>query len=295
MNNLLSRVLAIVLLMGTISSASAQLSILSGLKNGTYEALSNDIKRVSSQEITVLNSNGSVENFQKLMDQENNIYVAFMQYDVLLTNELQNPDLRKNLRILLPLYIDEEIHIIAKKGSGINSLKDLRGKRVAVGMRNQGSYVTAQTIKQNAHIAWIDVEMETIEAHTAVIKGEIDAFIYVGGQPIASLVNLGSDAPIQLVNLKSKALEDLYVSRNIKSGTYPWQTETVTTYAVPTVIVVNIENMSNDTQNKLNNLLLDTQKGLKEFQKNGHPKWQDVYTKNQAIDWPFYYYKPVVD
>jgi hypothetical protein len=33
---------------------------------------------------------------------------------------------------------------------------------------------------------------------------------------------------------------------------------------------------------------------LKKMQTNGHDKWKDVYFKNQDIDWPYYYARPVV-
>ncbi len=286
--------LTLLLLIG-FSSVNAQLNILSGLKGGTYEALANDIKGASKQEITVLNSEGSVDNYNQLINLDNNIYVTFMQYDVLLANELQNPDLRKDLRVLLPLFLDEEIHIITKKGSKINNLKDLRGKKVAVGVRGQGTFVTAQTIKQRTSTAWIDVEMNSNDAYQALLRGEVDAYFYVGGKPIASLFDLGKDAPLKLVNIKSSSLDDIYMAKKIKKGTYPWQNENVSTYAVATMLMVNIHNMSKDTQRKLNMLLTDTENGLKGFQKTGHQKWKDVYTKNQTMDWPYYYLRPVVD
>jgi TRAP transporter TAXI family solute receptor len=290
----ITQLLTLFILLG-FTSVNAQLNILSGLKGGTYEALANDIKGASKQDITVLNSEGSVDNYNQLINLDNNIYVTFMQYDVLLANELQNPDLRKDLRVLLPLFLDEEIHIITKKGSKIDDLKDLRGKKVAVGVRGQGTFVTAQTIKQRTSTAWVDVEMNSNDAYQALMKGEIDAYFYVGGKPIASLFDLGKDAPIKLVNIKSSSLDDIYMAKKIKKGTYPWQTENVSTYAVATMLMVNIHNMSRDTQRKLNMLLTDTENGLKAFQKTGHPKWKDVYTKNQAMDWPYYYLRPVVD
>lgn len=290
----ISQLFVLFLLLG-ITSLNAQFNILSGLTGGTYEVLAKDIKSASKQEITVLNSEGSVDNYNQLIAKDNDIYVAFMQYDVLLANELQNPDLRKNLRVLLPLFLDEEIHIITKNDSKISNLKDLRGMKVAVGVRGQGTFVTAQTIKQRTNTAWIDVEMNSNDAYQALLKGDIDAYFYVGGKPLASLFELGNDAPIKLVNIKSSALDDIYMAKKIKKNTYPWQTENVSTYAVSTMLMVNIFNISKDTQRKLNQLLTDTENGLKGFQKTGHPKWKDVYTKNQAMDWPYYYLKPVVD
>jgi TRAP transporter TAXI family solute receptor len=285
-------VLLIVLVSAT--TLKAQLSILSGVKGGFYEAIANDIKRVSRQDINVVNSRGSIDNYEQLINKDNNIYVSFLQYDVLLLNELQNPNLRKELRVLLPLFLDEEIHIIARKESKINKVKDLKGKKVAVGDKYQGTFVTAQTVKKMTKIDWIDVIMSSENAYAALLRGEIDAYFFVGGAPVALLAGEGESVPIKLVNLKNSALSEVYTKTEIGADVYPWQETSVTTYAVPTLMVVNISGMSDDTQEKLNMLLEDTQNGLKGFQENGHPKWHDVYTENQAVNWPFYYSKPVV-
>jgi len=285
-------VLLIVLMSAT--ALKAQLNILSGVKGGFYEAIANDIKRVSNQEINVVNSRGSIDNYDQLINNDNNIFVSFLQYDVLLLNELQNPNLRKELRVLLPLFLDEEIHIIARKDSKINKVKDLKGKKVAVGDKYQGTFVTAQTVKKMTKTDWIDVVMSSENAYAALLRGEIDAYFFVGGAPVALLAGEGESVPIKLVNLKNSALSEVYTKTEIGADVYPWQESSVTTYAVPTLMVVNISGMSDDTQEKLNMLLEDTQKGLKGFQENGHPKWHDVYTESQSVNWPFYYSKPVV-
>lgn len=280
--------------MGLTTSVEAQLQLLSGLQGGTYQSLAKDIMNNSSQKITVETSNGSVDNFNQLISDDNSINATFMQYDVLLANELKTPSIRENLRVLLPLFLDEEIHLIAKKGSGITDLSDLRGKRVAIGTKEQGTYVTATTIKQRTGVAWFDIEMSSNDAYQALLDGTIDAYFYVGGVPVSSLSKLGADAPIQMVNIKHKALKDIYRPKKIKKGTYAWQEKTVSTFAVPTLLVVKVKNMSDDTQLKFNTLLADVQANMKKMQDEGHPKWKDVYFKNQDIDWPYYYAKPVV-
>ncbi len=287
-------VLLSVIIAFSFISVKAQLTLLSGLEGGTYESLAKDIQRYSTQPIKVLTSNGSVDNYHQLISDDNSINTTFMQYDVLLANEMEHPEIRKDLRVLLPLFLDEEVHLIAKKGSGIESLNDLRGKRVGVGTKEMGTNVTARIIKQRTGIAWYDIEMNTEDAYKALMNGTIDAFFYVGGAPVASFAKLGADAPIQLVSIKNKALKKIYSSTKIPAGTYPWQEKAVKTIAVPTLLVVKVKNMSDDTQQKFNTLLNDVTTHIKEMQANGHKKWKEVYFKNQNIDWPYYYARPVV-
>lgn len=280
--------------MGFAVNMQAQLQLLSGLQGGTYQSLAQDIKNNSSLKINVLTSSGSVDNYNQLVSNENSVNVTFLQYDVLLANELKTPSIRENLRVLLPLFLDEEIHLISRKGSDITDLSDLRGKRVAIGTKGQGTYVTATIIKQRTGIAWFDVEMSSNDAYQSLVDSVIDAYFYVGGTPVSSLAKLPADAKIQMVNIKHKALKDIYRKKKIKAGTYSWQSKTVTTFAVPTLLVVKVENMSDDTQQKYNTLVEEVNANLKKMQANGHDKWKDVYFKNQDIDWPYYYVRPVV-
>jgi len=283
-----------IMLIGFTNNLHAQLNLLSGVEGGTYQALAEDIQRASSQKITVINSKGSVENFERLVE-DNDIFVAFVQYDVLISNEEKSPVLRKDLRVLLPLFLDEEVHLIAKSGSGIANVQDLAGKKVAVGIHGQGTFVTAATIKKFAHVQWESIEMNINEAQLALEAGDIDAYFYVGGAPVNSLSKLKKNSKIQLVNIKAEGMENIYSSKEIPAGTYAWQKKTVITLAVPTILVCNVKEMSIDTRRKLNTLLTDTKSGLMGFQKEGHPKWKDVYTKSHSINWPYYYLKPIVE
>ena len=283
-----------IMLIGFSANLRAQLNLLSGIKGGTYQALSEDIQRASTQEVIVINSNGSVDNFEQLVT-DNDIFVAFIQYDVLISNEVKTPSLRKDLRVLLPLFLDEEIHIITKSGSGIVNVGDLKGKKVAVGVPGQGTFVTAATIKKAAHVQWENVEININDAQAALDAGDVDAYFYVGGAPVNSLAKLKKNAGIKLVNIRAEGLDDIYSVKEIKAGTYAWQKDDVITLAVPTILVCNVKDMSIDTRRKLNTLLTDTKKGLMGFQKEGHPKWKDVYTKSHSINWPYYYLKPIVE
>jgi TRAP transporter TAXI family solute receptor len=278
----------------TAVNSDAQIKVLSGLDGGTYFHLATDIAHNSTQPVEVLTSNGSMDNFKQLMA-DNDINIAFMQYDVLLTNKLLNNKLQDEVNVLFPLFLDEEIHLIAKKGSKIKKLKDLKGKKVAIGTPEQGTHVTALTIKEKTGIDWDNVEMGSNEAYEALMRGEIDAYFYVGGMPINSLLDLPDTAQIQLVNIKDKRLNDIYRKKKIEKGTYLWQKKTVKTYAVPTLIVVKIKDMSLETEKQVNKLLDDINKNIKKMQETGHPKWKEVYYRNQDIDWPYYYVRAKVE
>jgi uncharacterized protein len=274
--------------------SQAPIKLLSGLENGTYFHLSMDIANNSSQPVEVLTSQGSVDNFQQLMENRE-ISIAFMQYDVLVTNKLLNPKLPEQVRILFPLFLDEEIHLITKKGSKIKNLKDLKGKRVGIGSQGQGTHVTALNIKEKTKLDWENVEISSNEAYKALMDGKIDAYFYVGGTPIQSFIDLPDSAQIQLVNISHKNLNDTYKAKKLEKGTYPWMESSVTTYSVPMLIVVNVRDLNLETEIQVNKLLEDINKSIQKMQKEGHPKWSAVYYQNQEINWPYYFARAKVE
>ena len=294
MKKLYGSLVVLLIFLLSATNSQAQIKLLSGLQGGTYFHLASDISHYASQPVEVLTSNGSVDNFKQLMA-DNDINVAFMQYDVLLANKVLNNKLQNDIRVLFPLFLDEEIHLIAKKGSGIKRIKDLKGKKVAIGTPGQGTHVTALTIKEKLGIDWDNVEIGSNDAYEALMKGEIDAYFYVGGVPINSLMDMPDTAQIQLVNIKDRRLNDIYRKKKIKKGTYLWQKKTVKTFAVPTLIVVKIKGMSLDLEKKVNTLYYDIKNNISKMQETGHPKWQEVYYRNQDIDWPYYYVRAKVE
>jgi len=46
---------------------------------------------------------------------------------------------------------------------------------------------------------------------------------------------------------------------------------------------------------KVNQLLVDINANIQKMQSEGHPKWKDVYYRNQDIDWPYYYVRAKVE
>lgn len=277
-----------------LNQSNAQLSILSGKEGGTYFFLSNDIAKHSSQPLEVVTSSGSMENFNKLVTNPNTI-LAFIQYDVLIANELVTPSLRKDLNLFLPLFLDEEIHLITRKNSKINCLEDLKGKKVGVGTIEEGTHVTAQTIKNKTSINWTNVEISTEAAYDALMKGEIDAYFYVVGAPAKSFLDLDASSDIKLVPIAHKNLKDIYKKKVIKKGTYAWLQKDITTMAIPALLVIKIKDLSLENEKMVNQLLADIKANVDLMAKEGHPKWKFVYYQNQEITWPYYYVRAKVE
>lgn len=268
----------------------AQIHMVSGLKGGTYSQFANDISRVVKTELELQNSEGSLENMELIKNDEN-VHLAFMQYDVLLTQEKMNSGVKEYIQIFLPLFLDEEVHVLTLKESGIKKLKHLEGKEVAVGSPEQGTFVTAKTIKNHTGINWEEVEMNSNEAFKALAEGQVDAMFYVGGIPVSSIQALPDDLRerLRFVKVRHPKLKDIYKKKTYKDGGYTWYDDKIKTIATPTLLVVNTRHLDDAKEKELQELYRDVKSSIKELQETGHEKWMDVYYKNQNIRWPYYY------
>src|SRR5512141_1160861 len=99
-----------------------------------------------------------------------------------------------DLRLIANLY-PETIHVVARKGSGIRSVADLRGKRVSLDEPGSGTLVDARIILGAWGLKDSDVKAEYLKPNQAGDKmkdGEMDAFFFVGGFPAGAISELAS-------------------------------------------------------------------------------------------------------
>ena len=109
-----------------------------------------------------------------------------------------------DLRMIANLY-PESIHLVVKKGAGIKSVADLKGKRVALDEPGSGTLVNARAVLAAWGLKESDIKPEYIKPNQAGDKlkdGALDAFFFVGGAPAGAIAELASSgAGIELVPL----------------------------------------------------------------------------------------------
>ncbi|MFU8778260.1 MAG: TAXI family TRAP transporter solute-binding subunit, partial [Roseovarius sp.] len=153
---------------------------------------------------SAVSSRGSVDNVNAIMSGLRNSGfaqsdVAYWAYTGTGTMEGQPP--AEKLRTIAALF-DEHIHLVTLADSGIESVKDLAGKRVSLDEPGSGTYVDAGLILEANGLSVDDVTAEALKgnaASEALRNGKIDAFFVVAGYPAGSLVELASAAKIKLV------------------------------------------------------------------------------------------------
>lgn len=134
----------------------------------------------------------------------------------------------KDLRTIAALF-EEHFHLVALADSGINSVADLKGKRVSLDEPGSGTYVDAVLILEANGLSVDDVTAEALKGNAAaeaLRNGKIDAFFVVTGYPTGALVELASATPIKLVPIDgagAKALTEkfkFFSSSSIPDGVY---------------------------------------------------------------------------
>jgi hypothetical protein len=180
---------------------------------------------------SAVSSRGSVDNVNAILSGLRNS--GFAQSDVAYwaytgTGTMEGKEPAKDLRTIAALF-EEHIHLVALADSGINSVADLKGKRVSLDEPGSGTYVDATLILEANGLAVTDVSAEALKgnaASEALRNGKIDAFFVVAGYPTGSLVELASAEKIKLVPIDgdgAKALTDKYgffAQSDIPEGTY---------------------------------------------------------------------------
>jgi TRAP transporter TAXI family solute receptor len=107
----------------------------------------------------------------------------------------------------------ESIHLVVKKGSGIKSVADLKGKRVALDEPGSGTLINARMVLAAYGVKESDIKPEYIKPNQAGDKlkdGALDAFFFVGGAPAGAIAELASSgAGIELVALTGPQADGL--------------------------------------------------------------------------------------
>ncbi|MEP1521795.1 MULTISPECIES: TAXI family TRAP transporter solute-binding subunit [Ascidiaceihabitans] len=191
---------------------------------------------------SAVSSRGSVDNVNAIISGLRNS--GFAQSDVAFwaytgTGTMEGKEPATDLRTIAALF-EEHIHLVALKDSGINSVADLKGKRVSLDEPGSGTYVDANLIMESNGITVDDISAEALKGNAAaeaLRNGKIDAFFVVAGYPTGALVELASAADIKLVPIDGAGADALtekygfFASSDIPAGTYEG-VDAVTTVAV---------------------------------------------------------------
>ncbi len=229
---------------------SQQLIIATGGTSGTYYPLGGGIAQIitdnTNASATAQTTGASVENMRLLSD--NKVDLAFTQNDIAsyANSGTVMFDGKKvdNLTGIATLY-NETIQIVLPKGSAINSVADLRGKKVSVGAPGSGTEQNAMQILETYGLTFDDLKAEHLSFGDSAQKiqdGNLDAAFVTAGAPTSAVTELSATKGVKILSFDESKIKQLiakypfYVEQVIPAGTYSGVDE-VTTVAVKAMLV----------------------------------------------------------
>ncbi|MET7288810.1 TAXI family TRAP transporter solute-binding subunit [Streptomyces sp. NPDC005573] len=197
--------------------------------------------------VKLLNSAGSQENVQRVASGRADFTIAAA--DAVETYELNHPGSGARLRGVARLY-DDYVQLIVPPGSTVDSVADLRHKRVAVGLPNSGVRLIADRVLRAAGIdphKDITPVAEGIDTGPDRLRqGRIDAFFWSGGLPTKGLSELADRSGFRFVPIDGDLVTRLhatgeaaryYRATNMPESAYP---SVQHGSSVPTIAVSNL-------------------------------------------------------
>lgn len=225
-------------------------TIATGGASGPYNILGTSLAEAYAKEFGVNSktqtTGASVENIN-LINQKK-AEMAFVMSDVLsdAVNGVNSfPQKISSVSQIATLY-PNYVQVVTSSKSGIKTLADLRGKRVAVGAQNSGVEVNARNLINGFGMTYKDLKVDYLgyaEAADALKSGKIDAAFLTSGLPNSSLMELQQGFDLQLVSIPADKIAEIakdkpyFVAMNIPKGTYG-NAEDVPTAAIRNALVV---------------------------------------------------------
>jgi TRAP transporter TAXI family solute receptor len=142
----------------------------------------------------------------------------------------------------------EVVQIVTAADSGIQTVEDLRGKRIAVGDQGSGTEANARQILEAYGITYDDVQVEYMafgDAANQIQDDNIDAAFITSGTPAAAIEALKAVRDIALVSISQDVVNQLietypyYTAHTIPSDVYDTADDALTVAVQAMLIVSN--------------------------------------------------------
>ena len=156
---------------------------------------------------------------------------------------------KPDLRVIANLY-PEDLHLVLPKGAKLNSLADLKGKRVGIAQAGSGTQIAVELILADHGVNRSNIEeaeLNNSQSAERLADGQLDAYFYAAGTPVSAMIQLDSTKGMELYNFTAEEVTmasksvPYYVPSTINAGVYPGVTYDVNTVAVSGILVTHAD------------------------------------------------------
>jgi TRAP transporter TAXI family solute receptor len=252
------RASALLLVLVTASAAQAQkverITMAGGPPAGVFGIFATGIgtylsKNVPNVDVSVAATGGSVENTRRVNGGEAEMGLSFASdlHEAYHGQEQFKGKPLANLRAVGVVFFGVA-HAITFADSGIRSVEDLAGKRVAVGTPGSGTFASAERVFRSLGI-WDKITRIPLlgaQAGEAMSDGKADAFFWTGPEPDRVTMEAATKKPIRAVDIYTPATKTdffkqyPYFARYVfPANAYRGITEDTSTVGIPVIWYVN--------------------------------------------------------
>lgn len=239
---------------GTCKAGKGSLTIATGNSTGVYYVLGGGLAQVISKntglKATAAETGASVQNIEQLVS--GNYDIAFSLGDTAEDAVRGKGAFTKKQPVsALTRIYPNTTHVVVRANSGIDSVADMKGKRISTGSPKSGTEVVANRLLQQSGLdPKKDVDAQRLDLEKTVDQmkdGKIDGLFWSGGLPTPAITDLFTsqgkkvkflDVTSQLP--KMKKLSRLYEKATIGKDVYK------TPKDIPTINVPNLLLVKND-------------------------------------------------
>jgi uncharacterized protein len=205
-----------------------------GGTGGTYYPVGGMIANAISTptiNVSAVATNGSVANVNGIVG--GSMESGFSQADINAwaftgTGIYEGKPKIEELRVIANLY-PESVHVVVKKGAGIKSLADLKGKRVSIDEPGSGTLVNARALLAAFGVSERDIRPEYLKQVQSAEKfkdGSLEAYFQTTGYPQGTLSELAATNGFELLPIEGEQRDKItaqykfFAKDKIPDGTY---------------------------------------------------------------------------
>ena len=234
-----------------VSTSPAVVRLTTGVLGGSFYPIGQNLARAYAPllpdiRVQVRGSPGSVQNVETLQQGTADVGLTYADVAYLAFIGRLAPDAPpfERLRGIAVLQLSP-LHLVAAPASGIQTIADLGGRRVAIGPVGSGTALTAQILLSAHDLPPPRVHTHMLpfnEAATRLIAGQLDAAFVNAGYPAESVARM-TRAGARLVPVAGATTEEIrreypFFRRTlIPARTYARQPASIHTIGVETLLV----------------------------------------------------------
>ncbi len=271
-----------------------RIGLMTGSATGTYVKIGADLASVLDGQyglrIIPMLGRGSQSNIKDMLYLRA-VDMGLVQSDVLIQIRLTDPynEALQKISYISKIY-NEELHILTKRSSSIQSLSDLQNKRVSTGGSGSGTELTAKLVLKFMDVEVKEHKLRNSDALEALKSGTLDAMMFVAGKPTAFASSISHADNLRLIPVPySDLLSGIYQPSQITSHDYPALIDGkfIETISVGAILAVYDDHAKNSNRYAafiaFSKALLDNQVM---FEKSArHEKWAEFNPRNEVPGW----------